>query len=73
MATERSSNLRISLWGGLNAPRMRQVFYLLLAFLVLRMFFPEVATKLESAAIAFLDLANAILSSAHASAAAPGF
>ena len=47
---------------------MRQIFYLVLAILVLRMFFPALTGKIEQAASAFLDLANAVLSGAAASA-----
>ncbi len=47
---------------------MRQIFFLLLALLVLQLFFPAVTGKLEQAALTFLDMANAVLTSAAASA-----
>jgi hypothetical protein len=52
---------------------MRTVFYLFMALLVLKMFFPAIAEKLESAALAFLDLANVIFTSAAASTGPPVF
>jgi hypothetical protein len=51
---------------------MRQTFYFLLAVLILRMFFPDVAQKLEVAASAFLDLADALLANAAAHAGSGG-
>lgn len=43
---------------------MRQVFFLLLALVILRAFFPAVGVRLESALLAFLDLASRVFSSA---------
>jgi hypothetical protein len=43
---------------------MKSIFYLVLSLVVLRMFFPAVSGPLESALLAFLHLANRILSSA---------
>lgn len=45
---------------------MRQVFYLLLALLVIRLFLPDVGERLESALVAFLELAEAVFSGAIA-------
>ncbi len=43
---------------------MRQVFFLLLALVILRAFFPAVGVRLESALLAFLDLASRVFSGA---------
>lgn len=63
-STERSSTSVILL--GLTPKRMRSVFFLLLSLLVLTMFFPEVGGRLEGTLIAFLDLAEEVLTQASA-------
>lgn len=50
--------------GRLTSISMRQVFFLLLALVILRAFFPTVGVRLEAALLAFLDLAGRVFSSA---------
>jgi len=43
---------------------MRSILSLVLALVVIKIFFPVVGTKLEGALIAFLEMAETVLSSA---------